>query len=304
VRDIGSTEVAGFGVCGDLDRPMLITDFLMVKQSASAAFVSMDDVGVADFTEDMVDNGLQPFQFLRIWIHTHPGSSPIPSGQDEDTFNEVFGDCHWAIMFILAKEGKTYCRLRWQLEHGPRGTMEIDHSVDFQYPFAASDHDAWDDEYEDTVTVNKTYWGRGYSGKYRYGDDEGYVVNGVWRPSPGKTTVSPNTGPTGSSYLGNKADPTKVGKPAEKTDTTQYDLSDYVVDDSDVEAANEEMLTTMGFLEDNTDGSIADQTEAAGGFVDEWTHDDLISAIEKETDEDKLEVLLMAYQEQYGDACT
>ena len=58
-----------------------------------------------------MEQGHHPEQFARLWIHTHPGSSPHPSGPDEDTFERVFGKCHWAVMFIMARTGQTYARL-------------------------------------------------------------------------------------------------------------------------------------------------------------------------------------------------
>ncbi len=52
-------------------------------------------------------------------------------------------------MFILAKSGKTYARLRFNT--GPGGHMQIPVEVDYQQPFAASDHEAWKQEYTANV---------------------------------------------------------------------------------------------------------------------------------------------------------
>ncbi|MEE8170549.1 MAG: hypothetical protein V3T70_08380, partial [Phycisphaerae bacterium] len=76
----------------------------------------------------------------------HPGDSPLPSGTDEDTFARVFGSCQWAVMFILARTGKTYARLQFKV--GPRGNMLIPVEVDYRQAFPASDHDAWTAEYD------------------------------------------------------------------------------------------------------------------------------------------------------------
>ena len=68
---------------------------------------------MAEFFDEQVDQGWQPAQFPRIWIHTHPGDSAQPSPTDEETFARAFGQTDWAVMFILAQGGQTYCRLEY-----------------------------------------------------------------------------------------------------------------------------------------------------------------------------------------------
>ncbi len=107
--------------------------------------MAFEDESVADFFDSQVDRGLKPEQFARIWVHTHPGDSPQPSMTDEDTFARVFGRSDWALMFILARGGQTYARLRFNV--GPGGELEIPVDVDFDQPFGGSDHAAWEQEY-------------------------------------------------------------------------------------------------------------------------------------------------------------
>jgi hypothetical protein len=52
-------------------------------------------------------------------------------------------------MFILAREGEAYCRLRFRA--GPGGDLVIPVGIDFQGRFAGSNGDAWAAEYEATV---------------------------------------------------------------------------------------------------------------------------------------------------------
>ena len=119
---------------------------MTVRQRTTSVTVSFDDAAVADFYEDQVDQGRVPAQFSRIWLHTHPGTSPNPSGVDEATLERVFGNCDWAVMAILARGGQTYARLRFNT--GPGGAMLIPIEVDYRLPFAGSDHAAWQAEYE------------------------------------------------------------------------------------------------------------------------------------------------------------
>ena len=108
-----------------------------------------DDEAVADYFDDRVDAGLKPERFARIWLHTHPGDSPLPSGTDEETFSRAFGGCQWAAMMVLASDGAAYARLRFNV--GPGGEAEIPVEVDFARPFAGSDAEAWEAEYRANV---------------------------------------------------------------------------------------------------------------------------------------------------------
>lgn len=141
----GDTEIGGFGL-SDPDDPLRVIDLLTVKQSVSSVSVEFDDDAVAELFEDQVDAGRRPEQFARLWCHTHPGHSPAPSPLDEETFERVFGNCDWAVMFILAKGGQTYARLRFRA--GPGGEIEIPVAVDYASPFPGSDASAWELEFE------------------------------------------------------------------------------------------------------------------------------------------------------------
>ena len=50
LRDLGDTEIGGFGISGTED-PLLVTDIGVVKQSCSYASVEFDDLAVAEFFE-------------------------------------------------------------------------------------------------------------------------------------------------------------------------------------------------------------------------------------------------------------
>ncbi|HKQ50412.1 MAG TPA: hypothetical protein VJZ71_20225 [Phycisphaerae bacterium] len=140
----GETEIGGFGITPSCDL-LYVDEFVTVRQQTSVVSVAFDDDAVADFFEDQVMAGRKPEQFMRCWCHTHPGDSPTPSCTDEETFARVFGPSDWAIMFILAKGGQTYARLRFNT--GPGGHLLIPVTVDYSQPFAGSDHAAWEDEY-------------------------------------------------------------------------------------------------------------------------------------------------------------
>ncbi|MFP4106308.1 MAG: hypothetical protein ACLFVU_09480 [Phycisphaerae bacterium] len=162
-RDYQDTEIGGFGILAE-DDPLLVEEFVTVKQDVTMASVAFDDDSVADFFDAQVDLGRRPEQFGRVWLHTHPGHSPTPSGTDEETFSRVFGNCQWAVMFILAQGGKSYARLRFNV--GPGGHAAIPVEVDYFRPFDGSDTEAWQVEYETNIS---TGWARRKESKECFG---------------------------------------------------------------------------------------------------------------------------------------
>lgn len=155
----GDTEIGGFGICEDPDDMTLVTDFQLVKQECTPASVDFNDDALADFMEDQAGAGLRMDQFARVWIHTHPGSSPQPSCVDETTFDTIFGRPEGqTIMFILARGGDTYCRMK--INTGFAGEMLIPVCIDVRAPFPATDIVAWEEEYDQTVTKAQTFLNR------------------------------------------------------------------------------------------------------------------------------------------------
>lgn len=139
----GPTEVGAYGI-STRDDPLVITDVRMVKQVCSSAFVKFDRDSIGEFADQMIDEGRIPAEFGRIWIHTHPGQSPHPSGTDEQTFSETFGKCSWSVMGILCRDGTYYARLQFK---SPRASVEMKVEIDYQASFGASNHNNWDTEY-------------------------------------------------------------------------------------------------------------------------------------------------------------
>jgi hypothetical protein len=150
LRDAGPTEIGGFAISAESNL-LLIEDFRLVKQCCSVATVRFDDESVADFFDEQVDRGLAPERFGRIWVHTHPGCSPLPSVTDEETFTRCFGGADWSLMLILACGGKTYARLRFGV--GPTASLILPIEIDFGGACSAMDHAVWEQEYRDHVSA-------------------------------------------------------------------------------------------------------------------------------------------------------
>lgn len=147
-RDKTENEVGGFGIT-EADDLLFVTDFITVKQKATCVSVRFDDQAVGRFFDDQVDLGRKPEQFARVWCHTHPDMSPGPSAIDEETFERVFGNCQWALMFVIGQKDDTYARLSFNV--GPGGRVLIPAEVDYSRPFNPTDHEQWDAEYAANV---------------------------------------------------------------------------------------------------------------------------------------------------------
>jgi len=154
-RDLGDTEVGGFGIAAK-DDLLRIEDFVTIRQKVGMASVSFEDEAVAEFFEAQVDAGRKPEEFARIWLHTHPGDSPQPSMVDEETFERVFGRCDWAVMFVLGRGGKTYARLRFNVGPGGEGVIPVE--VDYGQEFGPSDHEVWETEYRSNILAGASFW--------------------------------------------------------------------------------------------------------------------------------------------------
>ena len=151
----GPTEVGAFAI-SSTQQPLYIEELHTIPQITSAGTVEFDDSAVADYFDRCVDQGLQPTQFARLWLHTHPGSCPRPSGTDEETFKRVFGTTDWAVMAILSRTSNHYARLR--INAGPGATCLLRWRVDWaawpeqlQGTSLACLEEAWQEEYRQNV---------------------------------------------------------------------------------------------------------------------------------------------------------
>jgi proteasome lid subunit RPN8/RPN11 len=167
-RDKSENEVGGFGI-SDPDDLLFVREFVTVKQEVTCISVKFDDLAVADFFDTQVDLGRKPEQFARIWLHSHPGDSPEPSAIDDDTFGRVFGNCQWAVLFVVAQDNRTYAKLRFNV--GPGGHVLIPTEIDYSEYFGPSDHDLWDTEYAADVKAVEWLAGRSDAERSPGGND-------------------------------------------------------------------------------------------------------------------------------------
>ena len=99
-------EVSCFGISTRKEEPLRVSELFMPAQEVTANSTDPTEEGLADMFDILLGAGLEPNQFARIWIHTHPFKSE-PSTKDFATCREVFGECDWFIMLIKGNDGFT-----------------------------------------------------------------------------------------------------------------------------------------------------------------------------------------------------
>jgi hypothetical protein len=221
MRDIGGTEVGAKAITRK-DDFLYVEDMLFIKQRCSAVLTRFSDSACNQLVLQMHEKGIPQAQFDRVWVHTHPGNSATPSGTDEENLINTYGNADWMIMFILAKGGETYCRLRMkpQLPGGPIVSMNIPHEIDWTNEFQAADHAAWELEYHTNIF---SQWDKGWTDD----DEDGDGFTDEVKPKPIHGFASNSYGYnhySGSSHQGQSSEPFHYVHTGEKsTAPRQYD---------------------------------------------------------------------------------
>jgi len=141
-------EVGGFGIT-EAEDLLFVTDFVLVKQKVTCVTISFED---------------------------EPGNSPEPSITDENTFTRVFGTCDWSVMCIVAQDGSTFARLRFNA--GPGGEIKIPVCVDYNVEFDAADFEIWQQQYLTNVIEDTAFSLTGKSKKSKTAEAEEIGVFG------------------------------------------------------------------------------------------------------------------------------
>lgn len=122
------TEISGYGVTAFED-PLLVIDFRLVDQESTVYTSNMSDDGVANYMDEMIDEGYAVKQFSRVWIHTHPFDGAEPSHVDEECFARSFVEQDYGIMVIVSKTCNVYARLTHFKP--PSSSVRLDVRVDW-----------------------------------------------------------------------------------------------------------------------------------------------------------------------------
>jgi len=173
----GPTEASAFGIT-DKDDSLLVRSLWVPKQECTVAFTSIDDDSMIDFYEWADDNG----QVGRVWLHTHPSMSATPSGTDEETFKEKFGECNIAVMGILSRTNDSSARVKYKVGGG--NSFEIPIKVLWsEFPDQilnlAEKMKVWKDEYAAKVTEKQIPVTTTIKGKKDYQSYD-HFGHGMW----------------------------------------------------------------------------------------------------------------------------
>lgn len=173
-------EVGGWCIAPDKDKPFEVHDFKLTKQESTVGSIDFDDEGTVEFMEDELEAGLEFDQFMRVWIHTHPGDSASPSPLDRTTFRQLADTLPYVVMLIISKSGSATAEIGYKLPTGQFVSMPCGIRIDW----AMDRWTEWDIEFNNNVTVppprhypiqhyggyhgsNEEYWKRGDYGWYQ-----------------------------------------------------------------------------------------------------------------------------------------
>jgi proteasome lid subunit RPN8/RPN11 len=96
-----SIEVSLYGITES--NSLVIKDFWIPYQFGTAVTTEFDEEKKVEEVDKLIQKGLDPNNFLKIWVHTHPKMSPNPSGTDIQTFKTKFNNLNWSIRLILGQ---------------------------------------------------------------------------------------------------------------------------------------------------------------------------------------------------------
>jgi len=205
MKKAGKMEISGFGISAE-DSPFHIIDFQTILQECDGTETLMDDDDLAKYQYRMAKAGIDPCRSMRIWIHSHPFATkvPSPSGTDNTTLEEKTGaESEWAIMVIMGK-GEPYIRL--QLRNGlledEAIELEMDYEIDWSMVISKDTIEGWKTEYDKNiheappvVVVNQSpeWWQKQQAARER--------GQQVYTPSTGQGYPSAHRGPQADAKL-------------------------------------------------------------------------------------------------------
>lgn len=141
-------EVAGFAILSE-DLKTIIDYELLYQESGVASF-EFNREKMSDYIEKMSDR-YSPAQCFRVFVHTHPGDCPKPSGTDWETFNSLMSSYPWFGMLIFAKDQSYYFYLK--LTQGPGLETEVDLDIDWGISCQPVDFEHLENEYKEKVSI-------------------------------------------------------------------------------------------------------------------------------------------------------
>jgi len=144
----------------------LIEDFILVKQAVTHASVELDMTWWAEKQIELFEKrGIQPWQ-TSCWCHTHPEGINHPSGTDEETMRESFGNWNFVLMLILTKGGVFYARMDFDHAFAESGknrfsapcAVKVQWGMTGKSPVTEETIKAWEAEFRELVQEHSSGW--------------------------------------------------------------------------------------------------------------------------------------------------
>lgn len=126
-----NVEVGWLGVVERFNRTYTIKDIYLFEQEVNSVTCEITPESLALFAEDLLQypNGMEIFNNIRMWGHSHVNMSIEPSHQDETQFEELAKNSSDYFIRIIANKrgelsvdlideevGMTYLNLEWNIE--------------------------------------------------------------------------------------------------------------------------------------------------------------------------------------------
>jgi len=183
--DLADDEVGWLGTVERLKKSFLIKDVYLLKQEVSSAQTVITIDGLSEFGEEILKlpDGIEIYNNIRFWGHSHVNMETGPSGQDEDQM-EIFeqSDHPYFIRGILNKRG----RMEFTVFFYENGLKIIDPEWCVYDPVDNSMRGLIEKEFKDKVTKQKFnlstyYYGKGKNHKVYNQKNRrtGFNVNGL-----------------------------------------------------------------------------------------------------------------------------
>ncbi len=108
--DLVDTEITGFADANWNDEKgcIVVDQVYLVKQEAQATEVEMDEEKIAEFTVDLIKQGVT--QLPRCWWHSHVNMAVFWSGTDEGTIQDLQNDS-FVLSIVVNKRREMYATL-------------------------------------------------------------------------------------------------------------------------------------------------------------------------------------------------
>ena len=127
-----SLEIGWLGTCEKIDNNYFITDVFLFKQEVHSTTTEITTEGLSEFAMDLMStpNGLDIWNNMKVWGHSHVNMSTSPSSQDDKQIDVFAENAEDFFIRIIANKSNSF---RIDLYDYTSGVMyeELPYEVDF-----------------------------------------------------------------------------------------------------------------------------------------------------------------------------